>query len=196
MSNTPNRLRRSIRYEAARIMADEGVRDYRRAKEKACQRLGVSTHQSIPSNLEIEDALEEQLSIFDYDVNGVLQRSYLETAIVVMDLLSDYKPKLTGAALSGVITSSRPVEIHVFPPTIEEVCDRLDERRLHYDQMEKRKRFTGNRFQNIPGFELAPFDVDVELFCFLPGMPYPPLSLTNGKSIQSVSRKKVRRLLS
>ena len=196
MSNTASRLRRSIRYEAARIMADEGVRDYRKAKEKACQRLGVSTHRSIPSNLEVEDALEEQLSIFERDSNGIQQRSYLETAMVVMDLLFDYKPKLTGAALSGVITSSRPVEVHVFPPTVEEVCVRLDEGGLYYDQMEKRKRFAGNRFENIPGFDMTTLEVDVELFCFLPGIPYPPLSLIDGKSIQAISRKKVHRLLS
>ena len=112
-----------------------------------------------------------------------------------MDLVSEYSPKLTGAAVTGVITSVRPVEVHVFPSTVEEVCVLLCEAEVPYDQFEKRKRFAGKRFENIPGFEWTVAEVDVELFCFLPEMPYPPLSLVNGKPIRSVSRKKVRRLL-
>ena len=177
-------------------MADEGVRDYRKAKRKACSRLGVSIHRSVPTNLEVEVALEDQLALFASDEIEARQRCYLETALVVMDLLADCRPKLTGAALTGTITSSRPVELHVFPPTFEQVCMVLDEAGLHYDQIEKRKRFCGKRFENIPGFETTALDVDVEILCFLPGAPYPPLSSTNGKSVQSISRKKVRRLLS
>ncbi len=196
MANNTNRRRRSIRYEAARIMADEGVRDFRKAKEKACLRLGVSTNHSIPSNLEIEDALEEQLTIFENGQKESLQQKYLEVALIMMDFFADYTPKLTGAALTGVITSSRPVEVHIFSDTVEEVCARLDETGLQYDQMEKRKRFAGNRFENIPGLDIGALEVDVELFCFLPSIPYPPLSPTTSKPIKVISRKKVRRLLS
>ncbi len=195
MPNSSNRVRRSIRYEAARIMADEDVRDYRKAKQKACTRLGVSTHRSIPTNLEIEDALEEQLSIFSKD-RPAERQIYLETARVIMDAVLEYRPKLTGAALTGVITPSRPVEIHLFPPTYEEICALLDDFGMLYSQIEKRKRFAGRRHENIPGFELTSTDVSVELFCFLPGTPYPPLSPISGKAIQSISRKKVGRLLS
>ena len=194
MPKSASRLRRSLRYEAARIMADEGVRDFRIAKEKACSRLGVSTHRSIPTNLEIENALEEQLSIFTTNRDAERKR-YLETALSIMDLVSEYSPKLTGAAVTGVITSVRPVEVHVFPSTVEEVCVLLYEAEVPYDQIEKRKRFAGKRFENIPGFEWTVAEVDVELFCFLPEMPYPPLSSITGKPIRSVSRKKVKRLL-
>ena len=176
-------------------MADEGVRDYRKAKRKACLRLGVSKHHSVPTNLEVEDALTEQLSIFADETTRDRQRRYLETALTFMDLLSDYKPKLTGAALSGVITESRPVEVHIFSSTFEEICAILDKKRFSYRQIEKRKRFAGKRFQNIQGFELTSADVEVELFCFTPGMPYPPLNPTTGKPIRGASRKKVKRLL-
>ncbi len=175
-------------------MADEGVRDFRIAKEKACSRLGVSTHRSIPTNLEIENALEEQLSIFKSNRDAEREQ-YLETALSIMDLVSEYSPKLTGAAVTGVITSVRPVEIHVFPSTVEEVCVLLNDTEVPYDQIEKRKRFAGKRFENIPGFEWTAAEVDVELFCFLPEMPYPPLSPITGKPIRSVSQKRVKKLL-
>ncbi len=194
MAKFANRRRRFIGYEAARIMADEGVRDYRIAKHKACLRLGTATNQFIPTNLEVEDALAEQLSIFAKDVVGERQR-YLATALDIMNLFADYSPKLTGAAVSGIITSSRPVEVYIFPSTYEEICAQLDDAGLSYRQIEKRKRFAGKRLANIPGFELHSTEVDVELFCFLPDLPYPPLSSVSGKPIKSVSRKKVRRLL-
>ena len=194
MPKSASHLRRSLRYEAARIMADEGVRDFRIAKEKACSRLGVSTHRAIPTNLEIENALEEQLSIFRSD-RDIERKQYLETALSIMNLVSEYSPKLTGAAVTGVITSVRPVEVHVFPSTVEEVCELLYEADVPYDQIQKRKRFTGKRFDNIPGFEWTVAEVDVELFCFLPEMPYPPLSPITGKPIRSISQKKVKRLL-
>lgn len=195
MASSPNRTRRSIRYEAARIMADEGVRDYRKAKQKACMRLGVSRHHSVPTNLEVEDALVEQLAIFDSHSTRIRQRHYLETALAAMDWLSIYKPKLTGAALSGVITESRPVELHIFPSTVEEICALLDEKGYPYRQIEKRKRFAGRRFMNIQGFELTLADVEVEIFCYLPGMCYPPLNSATRKPVRGVSRKKVKRLL-
>ena len=92
MARSDNRLRRTIRYEAARIMAEEGIRDYRRAKEKACMRNGVSTVHSVPTNLEIEDSLAEQLSIFAKESVQELHRQYLETACTIMQLLRDYSP--------------------------------------------------------------------------------------------------------
>ncbi len=175
-------------------MADEDVRDFQKAKQKACLRLGVATHQSIPTNREVEDALEEQLSLFTKD-RPALHRQYLQTAFEIMNLVAAYAPKLTGAALSGVIISSRPVEIHLFSSTYEEICDLLDESAVDYRQIEKRRRFAGRRFANVPGFELTSTEVDVELYSFLPQMPYPPLNSISGQPTKGVSLKKVRRLL-
>ncbi len=177
-------------------MADEGVRDYRKAKQKACLRLGVSMRSSVPTNLEIEDALGEQLSIFLEEPTEKLQQRYLETALSVMQLFTDeYSPKLTGAALSGVITAARPVELHVFPLFVEQVTDVLDRASWRYDMFEKRKRFTGKVYRNIPGFEMALDDVAVEIYCFCPGVPYPPLDFATGKPIKSISRKRLKRTL-
>ena len=46
--------RRSIAAEAARIMATQAQHNYRIAKQKAVQRLGISTHTSLPSNVEVK----------------------------------------------------------------------------------------------------------------------------------------------
>ena len=59
--------RRHVSVEAARIMADEGVRDFHLAKRKAADRLNVAERKHLPSNEEIEAALKQHLALFHGD---------------------------------------------------------------------------------------------------------------------------------
>ena len=63
-SNGTERARQIIAQEAARVIVNHGVRDYRVAKQKAAERLGVSARGSLPGNAEIEAAVAEHLQIF------------------------------------------------------------------------------------------------------------------------------------
>jgi hypothetical protein len=58
------RARLVLAQEAARIIVDHGVRDYRVAKQKAAERLGVGSRGSLPGNTEIEAAVAEHLQLF------------------------------------------------------------------------------------------------------------------------------------
>ncbi|MHB1951957.1 MAG: hypothetical protein ACYCQK_10860, partial [Acidiferrobacteraceae bacterium] len=49
---------------AARIMADEGVRDFQLAKRKAAQRLNLPETRNWPGNVEIERAFEAYIGLF------------------------------------------------------------------------------------------------------------------------------------
>ena len=101
MARSDNRLRRTIRYEAARIMAEEGIRDYRRAKRKPVCVLEYRLFTRYRQILKSRIPLAEQLSIFAKESVQELHRQYLETACAIMQLLRDYSPRVTGAALSG-----------------------------------------------------------------------------------------------
>ena len=195
MKKTAGRLRRTIRYEAARIMAEDGIRDFRKAKRKACGRIGVSADRAVPTNLEIEDSLEEHLAIFTGDDLREHHRLYLGAAFTVMEWFENCSPRLTGAALSGTITSARPVELQVFADTFEEIGDTLASRDIGFRLLEKRLRFQREGFRNVSGFEFQSGDIDIEVLVFLPGDPYPPLSRVNGKPVKWGSMKKVRRIL-
>ena len=48
-------LRRALAQEAARIMAEHGIQDFRIAKRKAAERFGVTERRVLPRNTEIED---------------------------------------------------------------------------------------------------------------------------------------------
>ena len=61
-------LRRALAQEAARIMAEHGIRDFFVAKKKAAERLGVSDGSAVlPKNTEIETALVEYQRLFGGD---------------------------------------------------------------------------------------------------------------------------------
>ncbi|MDQ3161082.1 MAG: hypothetical protein M3Q51_08715, partial [Pseudomonadota bacterium] len=56
--------RQQLALEAARLMAESGIRDYHLAKLKAAQRLGIHDDASLPRNREIEQALREYQRLF------------------------------------------------------------------------------------------------------------------------------------
>ena len=56
--------RHRLAHEAARLMAEGGIRDYHQAKLKAAERLGIHDDASLPRNREIEDALREYQRLF------------------------------------------------------------------------------------------------------------------------------------
>ena len=56
--------RQRLAHEAARLMAENGIRDYHQAKQKAAQRLGILDDASLPRNREIDDALRAYQRLF------------------------------------------------------------------------------------------------------------------------------------
>ena len=60
-------LRRAIAQEAARIMAEHGIRDFYVAKRKAAERYGVFEGGLLPKNIEIEEALAGYQRLFGGD---------------------------------------------------------------------------------------------------------------------------------
>ena len=63
-TNGDERARQMLAQEAARIIVDQGIRDYRLAKIKAAERLGLGTRGSLPRNAEVERAVGEHLQLF------------------------------------------------------------------------------------------------------------------------------------
>ena len=79
--------RRRLAHEAARLMAESGIRDYHQAKLKAAERLGIHDDASLPRNREIEDALREYQRLFQGDVQAGLQQRR-EAALRAMEFFS------------------------------------------------------------------------------------------------------------
>ena len=76
-----DRARQMLAQEAARIIVDQGIRDYRVAKTKAAERLDMRDRGSLPGNAEIEQAVSEHLRLFAGDSHLDLLRLMRSAAL-------------------------------------------------------------------------------------------------------------------
>ena len=82
--------RQQLAHEAARLMAEGGIRDYHQAKLKAAQRLGIHDDASLPRNREIEDALREHQRLFAPSDQATALRRRREAALRALEFFRDF----------------------------------------------------------------------------------------------------------
>lgn len=131
-------LRRSIAVQAARLIAEEGIEDFAFAKRKAARQLGVP-ERDLPSNAEIEEALQEHRSLFwDEEDDERLERMR-EAALVVMEQLAPFRPYVTGAAVTGLGDAFSEVELEVFADSAKDMELFLLSKGIQYEHSEVRR---------------------------------------------------------
>ncbi|MEZ5449704.1 MAG: hypothetical protein R3E89_12220 [Thiolinea sp.] len=114
--------RQRVAEEAARLIYDEGYRDYRLAKLKAAQRLGAATQgKNQPGNEEIERALLDYISLFADEEQRSILRQHREIAVEAMEFLHSFEPQLTGAALTGTSGPHSAVTLFLYANRAEDV---------------------------------------------------------------------------
>jgi hypothetical protein len=133
-------VRRRIAVEAARLMSEGGLRDYRHAKEKAAARLGIFDEGSLPKNSEVEDALREYQRLFHADDQPRALRRLREAAREAMRFFERFEPRLVGAVLEGTADAHSSVCLHLHTDEPDAVLRLLQDRRIPYDEDSRRVR--------------------------------------------------------
>jgi len=188
--------RARIATEAARIMAEEGVRDFHMAKRKAADRLNVRQQRDLPTNKEIEAALAERLQLFHGNTVARNARRLREVALQAMNFLASFSPRLVGSVLSGNVTPTSEVQLHVSADSPEDVALFLRERAVPFQLNERRLKFGNERYKNVVVYSFVADDVTVELCVFDPRSARAmPLSPVDGLPIQRGSLKDLELLL-
>ena len=184
--------RQRISREAARIMAEEGVRDFHAAKRKATERLNLLEARHLPSNQEIEQALAEHLQLFHAkDLPQTLQH-LRRRAIEVMRLLERFEPRLVGSLLSGNVTRYSEIQLHLSADSPELVAFFLQEHGIPYEETSKRLRFGGERSEIVPVYGFLAEDIPVEVSVFSPtAAREAPLSPVDGRPMKRAGLKEV-----
>lgn len=130
--------RRSVASLAARMMAEDGIADYGFAKRKAAKALGVGDGETLPTNDEIETELRAYQALFQDEEQHEHVRELRQTALEVMELLADFRPYLTGAALDGTAGRYTGVEIDLYADSTKDVEISLLSRSISYESSEPR----------------------------------------------------------
>jgi hypothetical protein len=190
-----NERRRSLAHEAARLMAEGGVRDYHQAKLKAAQRLGIFDDASLPRNREIEDALREYQRLFQRDNVGEL-RQRREAALRALEFFGSFDPRLVGPVLEGTADARSPVSLHLHSDDADAAHRFLDQHGIPAEARSRRVRLDRERSQDVPvwvfsaeglGFDLTVLPRDV--------LRQAPLSNIDEKPMKRASLAQLRQLL-
>lgn len=197
--NDDDRARQVLAQEAARIIVDQGLRDYGVAKRKAAERLGFYSRGALPGNAEIEAAISEHLTLFSSESHPDLLLRMRTVAVAVMGLLDEFSPRLVGPVLAGTADENSAINLHVFADSSEEIALYLDDRQIScrlYERRLKQRRGRNVQPDVYPGYEFAYENEPVAATVFpVDGIRQAPISPIDGKPMQRADAKKVRALL-
>ena len=188
--------RHRLAHEAARLMAEGGIRDFHQAKLKAAARLGIHDDASLPRNREIEEALREYQRIFLGDVQAEALRRRREAAARALEFLAVFEPRLVGPVLDGTADASSPVLLHAYTDDAESVARFLDEHRIPAESRSRRLRLDRERVADLPVWLFSAEDLAFDLAVLpLQALRQAPLSAVDEKPMRRASLAQLRQLL-
>jgi len=194
--NGDERARLVLAQEAARIIVNHGVRDYRVAKMKAAERLGFNSRGSLPGNAEIERAVADHLQLFGREAHGDFLSDLRKTALVAMDLLQAFEPRLVGPVLNGTADEHSAINLHVFADHPELVASALADAGIACKPYERRLKSRRDQSATYAGYQFEMDHSTVQATVFREdGIRQAPLSPVTGKPMQRADRKAVAALL-
>jgi len=191
-----DRARRILAQESARIIVDQGIQDFRVAKTKAAERLGMQERGSLPGNAEIEQAVTDHLRLFGRVSHIDLLRLMRRAALSAMEMLSAFTPRLVGPVLHGTAAANSSVNLHLFADNSEVVAMKLQENQVHYRSFERRLKSRRDQTDTFAAFGFTQSESRIEATVFpVDGVRQAPISPVDGKPMRRADRDVVITLL-
>ena len=196
MNPRAEQLRMALAQEAARIMTEQGIDDYRLAKRKAAERLGATDIAVLPKNTEIEAALAAHHRLFEADRHASVLESARRTALQAMRLLQKFQPRLVGPVLSGTASAHSEVNLHLFAEGAESVALHLMEQSIPYEIVERRLRYEPDRLVSYPVIRFVAGNREIDAVVFpIDGIRQSPSSPVDGKPMRRADVVELQDLL-
>jgi hypothetical protein len=188
--------RHRLAHEAARLMAEGGIRDYHQAKLKAATRLGIHDDASLPRNREIEDALREYQRLFVGEPHAEGLRARREAALRALEFFHAFSPRLVGPVLDGTADAHAPVTLHLHCEDPDAVPRFLEEHGIPAEPRARRLRLDPQRMFDAPVWLFAAEDLSFDLTVLPPQvLRQAPLSGLDEKPMQRASAAQLGELL-
>ena len=162
-NNKLDQTRRMIAAEAARIMVTQTQFNYRIAKQKAAERLGINIRNALPSNVEVESALRAYQEFY----GGVQHIYHLQkmrkVALRVMRSLELFRPRLVGPVLDGTANEHARVSLHVFNDPPDAIAIHLLDKGQAFRDEQRKIRWHNGSYRQIPLLVTDAEDEDMEV---------------------------------
>ncbi len=170
-------LRMQIAYEAARILEDQGGRDYQGARTKAAHRLGLNSANLLPSNAEIQQALTENQRLFQSDTQPEALKKLRNKAKEAMQAFIEFKPRLTGSVMDGTANSGSDIQLYLFTDTPENILFKLKDLNIPWHEEDKTLYYAHHKQRSYPAFLIHADGVELRLIALpLSSVHHPPVS--------------------
>lgn len=192
-----NAQRQHMAHIAARLMQEQGIRDFHTAKRKAAEHLGIDLRNGVlPANREIEAALAEHQRLFAGADHAHRLAAMRQAALDAMAMLADFRPRLVGDVLSGLANAHSDIQLHVFAEQPETFDLFLQGRGIPCDLVERRLRVARDEHVFFPAFRFAAGQFGFEAVLFAAkDIRQAPLSTVDGMPMQRASRGHLQRLI-
>jgi hypothetical protein len=188
--------RQRLALEAARLMAESGIRDFHQAKLKAAARLGEHDERDLPRNSEVEEALREYQRLFRADKQPGHLQQRREAALRAMTFFERFSPRLVGAVLDGSADEHSAVMLHLFDDNPDALPLFLDENGIPYEQRDRQVRLDRERVSEYPVYLFAADGVSFDL-TVMPrdALRQAPIDRADGRPMQRASLAALRELV-
>ncbi|MBZ0071852.1 MAG: hypothetical protein K8I04_09040 [Gammaproteobacteria bacterium] len=195
-SSRDRQMRQRIAQEAARLIVNEGIRDYLLAKRKAAARLGAPDTQNLPRNTEVEAELAAYQHLFQEQDQPRRLRELREAAVAAMGFFSRFEPRLTGSVLTGTAGAHSDVNLHIFADSPEEVTLFLLGAQVPFEEGQRRLRVNKDELALYPLVRFLAGGVQIEALIFpLNGLRQAPRSPLDGRPMARANLRHVEELL-
>jgi hypothetical protein len=196
-AETKTRERRyRLAREAAKLIAESGIRDFHQAKLKAAARLGIHDDASLPRNREIEEALREYQRLFQGTQHTDELRRRREAALRALEFFAPFDPRLVGPVLEGTADANSPVHLQLYSDDSDAVPRFLEEHRIPVEARSRRVRLDRERALDCTVWLFSAEELSFDV-CVLPhaALRQAPLSNIDEKPMRRASAGQLRQLL-
>ena len=158
-------IKLSVANLAAQMIMEEGIKDYFFAKKKAAKSLGLNENVSLPTNLQIDKAIEEFHKIFNQDTNIEFLEHFKDQALNVMDLFKSFKPHLMNELTKGIIPKFPEIKINLFADNIKDIEYVLLNSEISYEFSETKmyKKSGKTSIKSVPTIYLDSLPIPAEI---------------------------------
>ncbi|PWN56471.1 hypothetical protein [Abyssibacter profundi] len=194
-----DRARAALANEAARIICETGLKDYRLAKEKAAETLPAEAAAGMPRNIDVRDAVLAYQQVFGGAAFEQQLAELRRKAIRVMRWLAEFRPRLVGGVLTGAIglePRQHDIQLHLFADAVEELDIHFLNHGIEFDTGAVRLQVRRGVYEERPvcEFEFDGTPVAATVFSERAGRQ-PPISSVDDAPIRRATIKDIERLL-